>query len=136
MFDVGFWELAIIGVVALLVIGPERLPKVARTVGMWLGRARRMVASVKADIDRELAAEELKKTLARQAESESLYEILEDTKQSIDPGLNTAEVPADADSRREDAAPQVEAPVDPAAPQPDGDTPDKPVTDNRSHGNG
>ena len=85
MFDIGFWELAIIGVVALLVIGPERLPKVARTAGMWLGRGRRFVASVKSDIDRELAAEELKKTLARQAESESLYDIIEETKQSIEP---------------------------------------------------
>ena len=85
MFDIGFWELAIIGVVALLVIGPERLPKVARTAGMWLGRGRRFVASVKSDIDRELAAEELKKTLATQAKSESLYDIIEETKQSIEP---------------------------------------------------
>ena len=72
MFDVGFWELAIIGVIALLVIGPERLPKAARTAGLWVGRARRMVTDVKADIDREIresdlaelkkAGEELKKT--------------------------------------------------------------------------
>ena len=72
MFDVGFWELAIIAVIALLVIGPERLPKAARTVGLWVGRARRMVTDVKADIDREIregdlaelkkAGEELKKT--------------------------------------------------------------------------
>ena len=41
MFDIGFWELTIIGVVALLVIGPERLPRVARTAGLWLGRASR-----------------------------------------------------------------------------------------------
>ena len=72
MFDVGFWELAIIAVIALLVIGPERLPKAARTAGLWVGRARRMVTDVKADIDREIregdlaelkkAGEELKKT--------------------------------------------------------------------------
>jgi len=72
VFDVGFWELAIIAVIALLVIGPERLPKAARTVGLWVGRARRMVTDVKADIDREIregdlaelkkAGEELKKT--------------------------------------------------------------------------
>jgi len=92
MFDIGFWELTVIGVVALLVIGPERLPRVARTAGLWVGRARRFVSSVKADIDRELAADELKKTLARHAESESLYEIIEDTKQSINP---SAESPSD-----------------------------------------
>ncbi len=83
MFDIGFWELTIIGVVALLVIGPERLPRVARTAGLWLGRARRFVSSVKADIDRELAADELKKTLAKQAQMPELYDIVEDTKQTI-----------------------------------------------------
>jgi sec-independent protein translocase protein TatB len=85
MFDIGFWELAVIGVVALLVIGPEKLPRVARTAGLWAGRARRFVVSVKADIDRELAADELKKTLAKQAESDSLYEIVEETRRGIEP---------------------------------------------------
>ena len=85
MFDIGFWELTLIAVVALLVVGPERLPRLARTAGLWLGRARRFVTSVKADIDRELAAEELKKTLAKQAESSGLYDIIEDTKRSIQP---------------------------------------------------
>lgn len=85
MFDISFWELAIVAVVALLVIGPEKLPKVARTAGMWVGRARRFVGSVKADIDRELAADELKKTLANQADSEGLYDIIEKTTHSIDP---------------------------------------------------
>lgn len=83
MFDIGFFELVIIGVVALLVIGPERLPKVARTAGMWLGRGRRFVASVKSDIDREIAGDELKKTLAKQAESQGLYDIIEETKNSV-----------------------------------------------------
>jgi sec-independent protein translocase protein TatB len=80
MFDIGFWELALIGVVALLVIGPERLPAVARTAGVWLGKARRMVASVKADVDRELKAEELKRIMKQQAESAGLDEIIEETR--------------------------------------------------------
>jgi sec-independent protein translocase protein TatB len=83
MFDIGFWELAIIGVVALLVIGPERLPRVARTAGLWLGRARRFVSSVKADIDREIAADALKQTLAKQAEIPELHDIVEDTKHTL-----------------------------------------------------
>ena len=83
MFDVGFWELAIIAVVALLVVGPERLPKLARTVGLWAGRGRRFVQTVKADIDRELAAEELKKTLAKQAEIPELHEIIEESRQVL-----------------------------------------------------
>ncbi len=58
-FDIGFWELTIIGVVALVIVGPERLPKLARTAGLWIGKARRMVSDVKRDIDRELKASEL-----------------------------------------------------------------------------
>lgn len=61
MFDVGFSELLVIGVVALLVIGPEKLPRVARTVGALLGRAQRYVNDVKADINREIELDELKK---------------------------------------------------------------------------
>ena len=52
MFDIGFSELMVIGVVALLVIGPEKLPKVARTLGHLLGRAQRYVNDVKSDINR------------------------------------------------------------------------------------
>jgi sec-independent protein translocase protein TatB len=60
MFDVGFSELIVIALVALIVIGPERLPRVARTVGALLGRAQRYVNDVKADIQREVDFEELK----------------------------------------------------------------------------
>ncbi len=61
MFDVGLTELMVIGVVALIVIGPERLPKVARTAGLLLGRLQRYVGDVKADINREIQLDELKK---------------------------------------------------------------------------
>lgn len=59
MFDVGFSELALIGVIALIILGPDRLPKAARTAGLWVGRARRMLSDVKADIDREVRRSEL-----------------------------------------------------------------------------
>lgn len=68
MFDVSFGEFALIGLVALVVLGPERLPKVARTFGHLLGRAQRYAATVKADINREMQLEELK-TLQQQMES-------------------------------------------------------------------
>ena len=61
MFDVGFSELIVIGIVALVVIGPEKLPRVARTIGLLLGRAQRYVNDVKADINREMHLEDLKK---------------------------------------------------------------------------
>lgn len=69
MFDIGFTELMVIGVVALLVIGPERLPKVARTLGHLLGRAQRYVNDVKSDINREMQLDELKKLQAQVADS-------------------------------------------------------------------
>ncbi|HUJ88438.1 MAG TPA: Sec-independent protein translocase protein TatB [Burkholderiales bacterium] len=61
MFDIGFTELMVIGVVALIVIGPERLPGVARTIGHLAGRLQRYVADVKADISREMEFDELRK---------------------------------------------------------------------------
>lgn len=61
MFDIGFSELLVIGIVALIVIGPERLPRVARTIGHLAGRLQRYVADVKADINREMELDELRK---------------------------------------------------------------------------
>lgn len=61
MFDVSFTEMMVIGVIALIVIGPERLPKVARTIGHLLGRAQRYVTDVKSDIRREIELDELRK---------------------------------------------------------------------------
>src|SRR5438067_9959365 len=61
MFDIGFSELLVIGIVALIVIGPQKLPGVARTVGNLLGRLQRYVADVKADINREIELKELRK---------------------------------------------------------------------------
>jgi sec-independent protein translocase protein TatB len=66
MFDIGFWELVLVGVVALLVFGPERLPRVAREAGLWLRKARSIVASVKAEIDQELQMEEWRQSLLEQ----------------------------------------------------------------------
>lgn len=68
MFDAGVSELMVIGVVALVVIGPERLPRVARTVGALVGRAQRYFADVKADVDRELQLEDLKRLQAEMAD--------------------------------------------------------------------
>lgn len=63
MFDVGFSEILIIAVVALIVLGPERLPKAARLAGLWVRKARAQWYSVKAELERELLDEELKRSL-------------------------------------------------------------------------
>lgn len=82
MFDIGFSELLLIMLVTLVVVGPERLPRLARTAGLYIGRLRRAVESVKADVQRELAAEDLKRTLQKQAESAGLHEIIEEGQQA------------------------------------------------------
>jgi sec-independent protein translocase protein TatB len=65
MFDIGFSELLIIAVVALLVLGPERLPRAARMAGLWVRRARAQWYSVQADLERELAQEEYKRSVGK-----------------------------------------------------------------------
>ena len=66
MFDMGFTELMLIGIVALVVIGPERLPGVARTAGKYFGRLKRFMTTIKADVEQELRADELRAILADQ----------------------------------------------------------------------
>lgn len=79
MFDIGFSELMVIAVVALIVIGPEKLPKVARTVGHLFGRMQRYVNDVKSDISREMALDDLRK----------LQSSMQDTVQSIEQSVTT-----------------------------------------------
>ena len=67
MFDIGFFELLLIGVVGLLVLGPERLPRAARMAGLWMRRARATWYSVRSELERELADEDLKTSLKREA---------------------------------------------------------------------
>ena len=64
MFDIGFAELLVVAVMGLIVLGPEKLPTAARTLGLWIGRIRRSVSSVQREISEELRMEELKRTTA------------------------------------------------------------------------
>jgi sec-independent protein translocase protein TatB len=66
MFDIGFWELFLILILALLVVGPERLPKAARTAGYWFGKARRYVEGVKEEVASEFDVNELKRMVHNQ----------------------------------------------------------------------
>lgn len=91
MFDVSFTELMLIGVVALIVIGPERLPKVARTVGHLLGRAQRYVTDVKSDIQREIDLDEMNKLKKQMDEAaHSLQTSMRETSASIQQPLTEA----------------------------------------------
>ena len=82
MFDIGFSELLVIGVVALIVIGPQKLPRVARTVGILMGRLQRYVSDVKADINREIELEELRKM------RDSMQKAANEMQSSFDSELN------------------------------------------------
>lgn len=98
MFDIGFWELALIGVVALLVVGPDRLPALARTIGLWVGRIRRYVATVRDDIEREIQADELRSMLKKPDDLNPLKDVIEETTSTIkDANREIADVEKQAD---------------------------------------
>ena len=79
MFDVGLSELLVIGLVALIVIGPKRLPEVARAAGRWAGRLRRFVSDVKQDLDRELHQAELSELRQLKQELDETRRVMEDS---------------------------------------------------------
>jgi sec-independent protein translocase protein TatB len=129
MFDIGFSELLVIAVVALLVIGPERLPKVARTTGHLLGRLQRYVNDVKSDIQREFELDELRKLRAQ----------IEDAAHSVQQSV--AEVDGQMRSVTDDLSRSIQnepppappsgetaVPQPPAPPTPTPETPPHPTT--------
>jgi len=128
MFDVGFSELIVIGLVALIVIGPQRLPTVARTVGHLLGRLQRYVSDVKSDISREMQLEELKK-LQEQVASQA-----RDMEKQVNEQMNTVESDLNASiaqgiEEKAALAPTVAGPAvlpEPTLSEP-GPAPDKPA---------
>ena len=105
MLDVGFSEILLTSAIALIVLGPERLPKVARQVGNWMGRARAMARQLSEQLEREVNADELLKT-----QSKSTYTPSSVPQPAIEPPSPIA--PASA------AAPTVDAPADAPVPVP------------------
>jgi len=101
MFDIGFFELLVVGVVALLVLGPERLPVAARTSGLWLGKLRRTVGSIQNEIREELRMEELKRTSA--IEKERLERELREMQQPFSDSPFETGAPSAADSKGDEA---------------------------------
>lgn len=91
MFDIGFLELVLVGIIGLLVLGPERLPVAARTLGRWVGNAKRMMASISQEIDKQIEIEELKEELRKQGESLNINEDVKQIKQTVSEALKEAE---------------------------------------------
>lgn len=80
MFDIGFSELVLTALVALIVFGPERLPQAARTAGLWIGRIKRVLADTRREVERELGADEIR----RQLHNESVMKSLNESPQAIE----------------------------------------------------
>jgi len=118
MFDIGFWELLLIGVVGLLVVGPERLPEVARTLGRWVGQLQRMVRTVRSDIERELETEDLRKMLNDQEQQiRELKGLVREVRDETETSIGAGSLKDDL-SRLEQ---EFEAPPPSSAPPPGGE---------------
>jgi len=95
MFDIGFTELLLVGLVALLVLGPERLPTAARMAGLWIGRLKRGFTNIREEVEREIGADEIRRQLHNEdilaKERKVIGETIEQTKQSILQGSKAME---------------------------------------------
>lgn len=106
MFDMGFAEMVIIAIVALVVIGPERLPTVARKAGAYVARIRRFVSNVKSDVEREFRTDELQRMLQQQQdELQSLKEVVKDSRRDTDLGSIEKSVNEALDAVRDESGP-------------------------------
>src|SRR5215831_16364174 len=112
MFDIGFSEIVVIAVVALIVIGPERLPKVARTLGHMFGRLQRYVNEVKADINREMELDELRKLQAQvHSAARDIEQSVTSAAHEVETGVRSVEAQLnDAAALKETEAPAATAP--------------------------
>jgi len=79
MFDIGFWEVAFIGLLALLILGPSRLPEAARSAGQWIGKLRVFISNVKNDLDNQLQSDELAELRKLKNELVQAREVLQQT---------------------------------------------------------
>lgn len=143
MFDIGFFELVMVAVVALLVLGPERLPHAVRMTGAFVGKIRRTVATVRDEFEREVQMSEMQQRIKEQLEKAGLDDArkaLEDTKKSMEdtrhalqqnviaPPATAVAVHDDADTRHSEPSPENAAPAPPPEPvsPPEPDKPPRP----------
>jgi sec-independent protein translocase protein TatB len=110
MIDFGFDKIALIGAVALIVIGPERLPRVARTVGHLLGKAQRYVADVKAEVNRSIELEELKKMKGQ------FEDAARNVEQSVSSEIRQTSAALDSAWQDPNPLPEPAAPYEPLSP--------------------
>jgi len=113
MFGISFGELLLIGLIALLVLGPERLPGAARTAGLWIGRLKRSFNAIKTEVEREIGADEIR----RQLHNEHIMALEKQIKESIvPPTVESLLSDSESESAAPAAAPASQAPATPASP--------------------
>ena len=115
MFDLSFWEILVIGIIAVIVVGPERLPGMAYTAGKWLTKVKRFVANAKAEVESEFNTAELRKLMsAQEEEMQKLRKLVEDTRHDVEQNQHAlTQVAEDAvQSVREAATSPLNEPVD------------------------
>lgn len=83
MFDIGFWEFALIGVITLIIVGPEKMPAIARAAGRYIGKVKQFVSKVQADIDAEIDINEIKEHLHTMDKNANILEVFDDTKKMV-----------------------------------------------------
>ncbi|MEM9605368.1 MAG: Sec-independent protein translocase protein TatB [Pseudomonadota bacterium] len=117
MFDIGFVEIMLIGIVSMLVVGPERLPEVARNVGKWVGKARRYVANVRRDFESELNNSDLRDLLGEQeAQIKELRGLVDQTKRDIGGSVDSLTRDLEKDVGAADSTPTPTPPATTPAP--------------------
>lgn len=126
MFDLSFWEIAVIAVVAVIVVGPERLPSLAYKAGQWVTKVRRFVSNAKAEMESEFNTADLRKLLnAQEEEMQRLRRLLEDTRHEVEQeGKRLTE----ALQHTADTSADASKPAPPASPLAIQDTPPAPRT--------
>lgn len=106
MFDIGFTELLLVGIVALVVLGPDRLPGAVRTAGLWIGRIKRSFSAIKAEVEREIGADEIR----RQLHNENILELereMNAAKQKLNSSLSSlTETSSATETSSQDKSPQ------------------------------
>jgi sec-independent protein translocase protein TatB len=127
MFDIGFIELLLCAVIALLVLGPERLPVAARATGRWIGKARRMARTFTSELDRQLKADELREKIRKEGSELGAEEI----QRNFQKGLSQARKYTDYVITDDQAAAPSSGPASPgnAAPDKDGPPDSPPISD-------
>ena len=128
MFGISFSELLLVGLIALLVLGPERLPGAARTAGLWIGRLKRSFNAIKQEVEREIGADEIRRQLhnehilSMEEEAKKILAPLQDAVKPLTPAEPAAPTepaspaPVSLSKPASDPAPQPAAPHDPTLP--------------------